>query len=109
MLQSSETKWSPMEETIAQQALQKAYERETTALIEHIRDRANSINQLEDLWYLHDLLSTKRHEIDGKYHYDQTTIVFDFAKLVKEKWLSIEELTGLKPQIITKISVLARM
>lgn len=109
MLQTSETKWSPIEETIAQRALQKAYERETNALIEHIRDRANSVNQLEDLWYLHDLLSTKRHEIDGKYHYDQTTIVFDFAKLVKEKWLSIEELKGLKPQIITKISVLARM
>jgi hypothetical protein len=37
------------------------------------------------------------------------TIVFDFAKLVKEGWLSLDELKGLQPEIITKISALARM
>jgi hypothetical protein len=109
MLQASETKWSEVEEKIAKQALQKAYERETTALIAYIRDRASSITELEDLWYLHDLLSSKRHEIDGKYYYDNMTIVFDFAKLVKEGWLSLDELKGLQPEIITKISALARM
>lgn len=109
MLQASETKWSEVEEKIAKQALQKAYERETTALIAYIRDRASSITELEDLWYLHDLLSSKRHEIDGKYHYDSMTVVFDFAKLVKEGWLSLDELKGLKSEIITKISALARM
>jgi hypothetical protein len=109
MFKTNETQWSQMEETIAKQALQKAYDRETNALIAYIRDRASSLTELEDLWHLHDLLSTKRHEIDGKYHYDSHTIVFDFAKIVKEGWLNLDELKGLKPEVITKISALTRM
>ncbi|MGL5834134.1 MAG: hypothetical protein ACRC1Z_13010 [Waterburya sp.] len=109
MLEASKNQFSEMEEAIAQQALKKAYERETSALINHIRERANSIKELEDLWYLHDLLSTKRYEIDGKYAYNFSTVIFDFAGLVKEKWLYLDDLQGLKPEILSKISALARM
>ncbi|MDJ0571254.1 MAG: hypothetical protein QNJ53_19690 [Pleurocapsa sp. MO_192.B19] len=109
MLQESETKWSETEEKIAKQALQTAHNRETSALIANIRDRASSLTELEDLWYLHDLLSTKRHEIDGKYVYNYSTIVFDFARLVKEGWLEIDELKGFKPEMLSKISALVRM
>jgi hypothetical protein len=105
----NETKWSEAEDIIAKKALQTAYERETSTLIANVRDRAGSITKLEDLWYLHDLLSTKRYEIDGKYAYDSSTIVFDFAKLVKEGWLGFEDLQGLKPEIRSKISAIARM
>ncbi|WP_229640904.1 hypothetical protein [Waterburya agarophytonicola] len=105
----SKIKWSEAEDTIAKQALQKAYTRETSALIANIRDRAASITELSDLWYLHDLLSTKRYEIDGKYTYDSSAIVFDFAKLIKQGWLSLEDLKGLSPEILSKISALARM
>jgi polyhydroxyalkanoate synthesis regulator phasin len=109
MLKESKNQWSEMEEKLAKQALQIAYERETSALIANIRDRASSITELEDLWYLHDLLSTKRYEIDGKYAYNCSTIVFDFAKLVKEGWLHLDELKGFKPEMLSKISALARM
>ena len=109
MLQNSQNQWSQTEEQIAKQALQTAYKRETSALIASIRDRAGSITELNDLWYLHDLLSTKRHEIDGKYSYNFSTIVFDFARLVKEGWLSLEDLQGLKADVLSKISALARM
>ena len=105
----SETKWSETEEKIAKQALQTAYERETSALIETIRDRASSITKLEDLWYLHDLLSTKRYEIDGKYAYNYPTIVFDLSLLVKEGWLHLDELKGFKPEMLAKISALTKM
>jgi hypothetical protein len=109
MLPDNKTQWTEAEETIAKKALQTAYERETSALIAHIRDRASSISKLEDLWYLHDLLSTKRHEIDGKYAYNFPTLVFDFAALVKEGWLQLDELKELKPEIRSKISALTRI
>ncbi len=109
MLEVSEPKWSETEEKIAKQALQIAYNREASALIAHVRDRASSITELEDLWYVHDLLSTKRYEIDGKYVYNSSTMVFDFARLVKEGWLHLDELKGLKPEMLSKISALARM
>ena len=109
MLQVSETKCSQTEEKIAKQALQTAYTRETSDLIDTVRARAGSITELEDLWYLHDLLSTKRYEIDGKYAYNLPTIVFDLARLVKEGWLHLDDLKGLKPEMLSKISALARM
>ena len=105
----TEKKWSETEEIISKQALQTAYRREIAALIDHVRDRAASLSKLEDLWYLHDLLSTKRYEIDGKYTYNSSTVVFDFAQLVKEGWLDLEDLKGLKPAMLSKISALARM
>ncbi len=88
MLEVNQNQLSATEEKIAQQALQKAHEREISALINNVRDRANSLNKIEDLWDLHDLLSTKRYEIDGKYAYNSSSIVFDLANLVKEQWLT---------------------
>lgn len=109
MLQVSELKRTETEEKIAQEALQTAYKRETSALIASVRDRASAVEKLDDLWYLHDLLSSKRYEIDGKYVYNRSTIVFDLASLVKEGWLHLDELQGLKPEILSKISALMRM
>lgn len=109
MLEVRKNQLSATEEKVAKQALQKAYEREISALMNNIRDRATSLNKIEDLWYLHDLLSTKRYEIDGKYAYNFSSVVFDFASLIKEKWLTIEDLHGLPSEMLSKISVLARM
>ena len=100
---------SETENKIAQQAFQTAYQRETSTLITSVRDRASSITELEDLWNLHDLLSTKRYEIDGKYEYNAATVVFDFAQLIKEGWLSLEDLKGLNSGILSKVSALLRM
>ena len=67
MLEVNKKQLSATEEIIAKQALQKDHARETLALMNNIRDRSNSLNKIEDLWDLRDLLSTKRYEIDGKY------------------------------------------
>lgn len=109
MSETTKNQLSAKEKTIATQALKEAYEREISALIAHVRDRANSLTELEDLWYLHDLLSTKRFEIDGKYVYNSATFVFDSAKLVQEGWLAIEDLQGLPSVMLSKISALAKM
>ena len=109
MLEVNQNQLSATEEKIAQQALQKAHEREIFTLINNVRDRADSLNEIEDLWDLHDLLSTKRYEIDGKYAYNSSSIVFDLAHLVKEKWLTLEDLQDLPSEMLSKISALARM
>lgn len=108
-MQVSEMNWSETEKTIAHEAFTKAYERETLTLIQHIRERSLEIVQLDDVWRLHDFLSARRHQIDGKYDYRYPVLLFVFADLLKEGWLSLGDLEGLEKDKLAKIAALARM
>ncbi|MCU0523285.1 MAG: hypothetical protein MUF72_00505 [Elainella sp. Prado103] len=101
--------WSSVEKQIAQHAFETAYQREIEALIQEVRDRASSLCELEDMWRLHDFLSARRHEIDGKYDNRDTVRIFVCAQLVKEGWLHLNELEGLTPEKLTKVLALTRM
>jgi hypothetical protein len=108
-MQSNISDWSIEEQQIAQKALIKAYNRETNALIDEIRQKASLINEINAVWSLHDYLSTKRYDIDGKYDERDLTPIFSLAKLIKEGWLHPEDLTGLTSDKKAKISALAKM
>ncbi|TVQ48670.1 MAG: hypothetical protein EA365_01155 [Gloeocapsa sp. DLM2.Bin57] len=108
-MQLTETLWSEAEKQTADSAFQLAYSRETNALIEQIRRQASSLTAVDDLWSLHDYLSARRHELDGKYDNRYPTLIFVFAQLLKEGWLSVEDLQGLSNEKLTKISALAKM
>lgn len=108
-MQVTDTDWSKTEKTIARAAFDQAFQREMAALIKQVRNGAGEIASLEDLWQLHDFLSARRHEIDGKYDYRYSVLIFVFSRLVREGWLQIDELAGLAPDKLTKITVLANM
>jgi hypothetical protein len=109
MMQVNDIDWSETEKKVAQAAFNKAYEREINALIEEVRKQASGILAIDDLWRLHDFLSARRHDIDGKYDYQYSELIFVFASLVKEGWLNLSELDGLDRDRLTKIAALARM
>lgn len=106
---NTELAWSNTEELVAKAAFDKAYEREISALIQEVRHRATTIDQMNDVWQLHDFLSARRHDVDGKYDYRSSVLLFVLAQLVKEGWLKLEELEGLERSKIAKISALTRM
>ncbi|MDR9402369.1 MAG: hypothetical protein RI580_02920 [Halothece sp. Uz-M2-17] len=108
-MQATDNQWSHQEEQIAQEAFQKAYEREITALIQEVERQAKAVEVADDLWHLHDLLSAKRHEIDGKYHYETSTLLFILAELVRGGWLKLQELQGLGTEKVSKIKALTLM
>jgi hypothetical protein len=108
-MQSNDIGWSPTEQDIAHEAFTKAYDREITALLQEVRKQANEIILIEDLWRLHDFLSARRHDIDGKYEYKYPMLIFVFARLIQEQWLHLEDLQGLAPDKLAKISALVRM
>jgi Photoprotection regulator fluorescence recovery protein len=108
-MQVTETEWSQTEQDIAQAAFDKAYDREINALIEEINQKASLISQIEDIWGLHDYLSARRHDIDGKYDYRYSVLIFVFARLLKEGWLQLDELEGLEASKIKKVTALSRM
>jgi len=108
-MSTTENQWSSTEKEIAQVALKKARSREIETLIETVRSASTSIATLDDMWRLHDFLSSKRHEIDGKYDDRESMLIFIFSQLVKEGWLSLEELDGLSRDKIAKLNALAQM
>jgi hypothetical protein len=108
-MQAINTEWTTAEEEVAKKAFDMAYKREIGALIDSVRYRASSLAEIEEMWRLHDFLSVKRHEVDGRYDYRLSTIVFVFAGLVKDGWLSLNELEGLNADKIAKIAALTCM
>jgi hypothetical protein len=104
----SELQWSQTEQQVAKAAFDRAYQREIERLIELVQRHAGSISAIEDVWQLHDVLSAKRHEIDGKYDYQYAALIFVFADLVKDGLLQLDELSGLDASKLTKIAALTR-
>ncbi len=105
----SEAEWTDVEKNIARTAFEQAYEREIEALIQQVRAEASTLTELGDLWQLHDFLSARRHEVEGKYDYQYSGLLFVFAGLVKEGWLHLSDLEGLGRDKLSKVAALARM
>jgi hypothetical protein len=101
--------WSDVEQAEAQEAFEKAYNREITALMSEVQRLSGAIATVEELWSLHDFLSARRHEIDGKYDFSYPMLLFTFADLVKDGWLQLDDLKSLSKDKLAKISALTRL
>lgn len=105
----AEIQWSNTEKSVAAAALKKAYSREVELLISHVRENASKISQPEDVWQLHDFLSARRHDIDGKYDDREAFLMFTLSKLIKDGLLESAELEGLTADKRAKVKILTRM
>lgn len=101
--------WTTAEKEIAQEMFSRAHKREMDALIADVREKVSVISEIEDLWQLHDFLSARRHEIDGKYDYDYSSLLFVFAELVRDGWLNLDELERLDKDKISKVAALTKI
>lgn len=68
---------------------------------------AQSIQDSEDLWQLCDYLNKKRRAINDKYDYRYSVLIFVFARLLREGWITIADLDGISADKQQKIEVLA--
>ena len=98
--------WSKAEKAVARRAFDAALNREFSALADEVRRRANSIADPGDIWELHDFLSRRRKEINEKYDYRYSVLVFIFARLINEGWLTEAELAGLDEEKLAAIRFL---
>ncbi|MFQ3680416.1 MAG: hypothetical protein SNJ60_07920 [Pseudanabaenaceae cyanobacterium] len=101
--------WTESEQVLARQALATARQREIETLLAVVREQAAVVNSLEDLWRISDFLNARRFDLDGKYAFDCETLIFGFARLIQEGWLSPEELNGLARDKVARIRSLSRM
>lgn len=105
----TQTKWSTEEKQIADKILQQAYEQEINSLIKNVRQTITNLTDIDELWQVHDLLSAKRYDLDGKYDARESMLVFTLAQLLKENLIVLEDLKGLEKEKLAKISSLGKI
>ena len=79
--------WSKQEKEIARRAFSAALEREYTAIAHNVRKMAAGINELNDIWEIHDYLTEKRKEMTRKYEYRYSVLISVFGFLMSEGWI----------------------
>lgn len=110
MKQVTESQWTVQERSLIKAALAAARSREAEAIIQVVRQQSSDISSLEDVWQLHDFLSARRFDLDGKYGDDgEEEILFLLAKLTKDGWLEAQDLSGLEASKRSKITALTRV
>ncbi|NJK35490.1 MAG: hypothetical protein HC919_11370 [Oscillatoriales cyanobacterium SM2_2_1] len=101
--------WPEAEQVIARYAFDLAYQRETATILQSVRQTTQNLDDLNTAWQLHDFLSARRHDLDGKYDFRLSSLIFVLARLVKEGWLEVGDLQGLTADKVAKITSLSRM
>lgn len=96
-------KWTKKEKTVARRAFENAYKKECGEIINKIREIANNASEPDDIWRLYDFLDEKREEINIKYDYRYSVLILVFARLLKEGWITVNDLEGLEEDKIDRI------
>ena len=82
--------WSKSQKKHARELFDLALEREYKALIEEIN--ILKVESRDEVWELRDRLNRKAKEMDRKYDYRYSQLIFVFSQLVREGYLTEEEL-----------------
>lgn len=99
-------KWSAQEKKIARAAFEKAYKQEMLQIQNFIAEKVRSFKDENEVWKLHDYLTEKRREIDEKYDYRYSMLIYVFSRLIRDELIGWEDLQGLSAE---KISFIQRL
>ena len=102
-------KWSKGEKKAARKAFDVAYKRECADLIKRIQAKAEKLYVPEDLWNLHDYMDKEIINFGKKYDYRYSVLLLVFAQLIKDGWLTLDELKGLSEEKLERINKLLNL
>ena len=105
----NDLKWSKAEKTVARRAFDLAYGRECESLAGKLKEMATGVKEPRDLWRFHDFLSGQLKRIEEKYDFRYSVLIFVFALLLKEGWLTESDLNGIGKDKMEKIKYLANL
>ena len=96
-----EGKWTKSQKAHARELFDLALSREYDDLIKTVN--STKIETPEEVWDLHDMLGKKRKELNGKYDYRYSQLIFVFAQLVRGGYLTLEELEPIGEEKLKQI------
>ena len=88
-------KWSDSEKKLSRQVFQTAVSQELAETIADFKRRAAAVSEPDEMWELEDFLRTRRIDIDRKYDYRYSQLIFVFGHLLREKRIREVDLAGL--------------
>jgi hypothetical protein len=100
-------KWSDAEKKIAHSVYEGALNRELSAVLLKFKEMAANAVTPTDMWAVEEYLKQQRHEIDSKYDYRYSQLIFVFGRLLREGWVEEEELRRLSEEKFTHIQRIA--
>ncbi len=87
--------WKNSEKRIARRAFDTALQRELAAVMAEFKRRAAAAKEPDDLWNTEAYLTRVRKDIDAKYDYRYSQLVMVFARLMRDGFVTEQELDGL--------------
>jgi len=93
--------WSKSQKKYAKELFDLALEREYGAFIEEINSL--KIESRDEVWELRDRLNQKAKEMDRKYDYRYSQLIFVFVQLFCDGYLSLDELSMLGEEKLDEI------
>lgn len=100
-------KWSSDEKKVARKAFDNAYQREMDEIKSLLIEKVSSLKTDSDLWAIEDYLNERRKVVHNKYDYRYSQLIFVFSRLLKEGYLSEDDIVELnkdKRELIKKLS-----
>ena len=102
-------KWSSSEKALSRKIYDLALATELTETLAKFKARAASAEKIEEMWELREYLETRQREIDAKYDYRYSQLIFVFGQLLRESRIQEEQLAGLSEDKLALIKRIAEM
>lgn len=91
----NDEKWTDREKRIARSVFEAAVAAELAATITDFKARAAAVADPDAMWALERHLRERRQDIDQKYDYRYSQLIWVFGRLLREGRIQEEQLTGL--------------
>lgn len=102
---ADEPTWTPSEKKTARRAFDGAFERHCATIAEEARRMLGAAPC--EIWRVHDYLSEQREAVDRIYDYRYSVLLYVFARLIRDGWLTEADLAGLQQEKIARIKHVA--
>jgi hypothetical protein len=88
-------KWSQAEKAHSRRLFEQALNAELTETLAALKAKAAAASEPDDMWAIHDYLGARRRDIDRKYDYRYSQLIFVFGVLLREARIQESQLCGL--------------
>jgi len=96
-------RWSDREKKIARRVFEEAVAEELASGIADFKARAAAVTEPDEMWALETYLRERRREIDRKYDYRYSQLIWVFGQLLREGRIREEQLAGLAEEKLDAI------